>query len=80
LTGHGACPHDTVREIFPSETELFVARDAHDEHAADANQKKSKKGLIALLLAVVSAAVAVFAKKKHDQDLDESLWDEPRSL
>ncbi len=63
------------------ETELFVARQAKDEHADDAGQqKKGKKGVIALLLAVVSAVVAVVAKKKRDHDLDESLWDEPRSL
>ncbi|MEX2533563.1 MAG: hypothetical protein WD360_06330 [Nitriliruptoraceae bacterium] len=64
-----------------NETELFVARGAHDEPAGDAEQqKKGKKGVIALLLAAVSAVVAVLAKKKRDHDLDESLWDEPRSL
>lgn len=53
---------------------------AKEQNADDHAAKKGKKGLIALLLAVVGAAVAVFAKKKHDQDLDDSLWDEPRSL
>jgi len=64
-----------------NEMERFVARRAHDEVAGDAEQqKKSKKGVITLFLAVVSAVVAVLAKKKRDHDLDESLWDEPRSL
>lgn len=58
-----------------------MARRAHDEPAGDAEQqKKGKKGVITLLLAVVSAVFAVLAKKKRDHDLDESLWDEPRSL
>lgn len=64
-----------------NETEFYVARHAHDESMDAAKpQKKSKKGAITLLLAVVSAVFAVLAKKKRDHDLDESLWDEPRSL
>lgn len=53
---------------------------AQEPTADDQSPKKGKKGLIAVLFAVIGAAVAVFAKKKHDQDLDDSLWDEPRSL
>lgn len=51
-----------------------------EKNTEDVSQKKGKKGLVALLIATVGAAAAVFAKKKHDQDIDESLWDEPRSL
>ncbi|TVR36594.1 MAG: hypothetical protein EA388_03335 [Nitriliruptor sp.] len=42
--------------------------------------KNSKKGLVALLLAGVGAAAAVVLKKKRDQELDEALWEEPRSI
>lgn len=53
----------------------------HDEQPENTEpQKKGRKGLIALLLTVVSAGFAVLAKKKRDQVLDDSLWDEPRSL
>ena len=41
--------------------------------------KRSKKGLVAVLLAVGAAAM-FFMKKKRDQELDEALWEEPRSL
>lgn len=41
--------------------------------------KRSKKGLIALLIAVGAAAAFIF-KKKRDHELDEALWEEPRSL
>ena len=49
--------------------------------AGDADQEKSrsKKGLIALLLAVVGA-VGFFVKKKRERELDEALWEEPRAL
>lgn len=41
--------------------------------------KKSKKGIVALVLAA-AAGVAFALKKKRDQELDEALWEEPRSL
>jgi hypothetical protein len=41
--------------------------------------KSSKKGFVALLLAAIGAA-AFALKKKRDQELDEALWEEPRSL
>lgn len=41
--------------------------------------KRSKKGLVALLIAA-GAAVMFVLKKKRDQELDEALWEEPRSL
>ncbi len=37
------------------------------------------KSLFALLLAV-GAGIAVALKRKRDQELDEALWEEPRSL
>lgn len=42
--------------------------------------KTSKKGLVALLLTGLGAAAAVVLKKKRDQELDEALWEEPRSI
>lgn len=41
--------------------------------------KGGKKGIIALLLAAV-AGVALFLKRKRERELDEALWEEPRSL
>jgi hypothetical protein len=42
-------------------------------------EKGGKKGVFALLLAI-GAGVAVFLKRKRDQELDEALWEEPRSV
>jgi hypothetical protein len=43
------------------------------------DDKGGKKGVLALLLAL--AAGGLFAlKKKRDQELDEALWEEPRSI
>ncbi len=42
--------------------------------------KSSKKGLIALVLAAGAGVAAVVLKKKRDQELDEALWEEPRSI
>lgn len=44
-----------------------------------AEEKSSKKGIFALFLAA-GAAVAFALKKKRDQELDEALWEEPRSI
>ena len=41
--------------------------------------KKGKKGLILLVLGLAGGA-AVALKKKRDQELDEALWEEPRSV
>ena len=41
--------------------------------------KGGKKGFFALLLAAVAGAVFAL-KKKRDQELDEALWEEPRSI
>lgn len=42
-------------------------------------KKKKRKGKLALLVGAV-AAVGVVLKKKRDQELDEALWEEPRSI
>lgn len=41
--------------------------------------KGGKKGFFALLLAAIAGA-AFALKKKRDQELDEALWEEPRSI
>ncbi len=49
---------------------------------ADGNEQeksRSKKGLIALLLAAIGA-LGFFVKKKRERELDEALWEEPRAL
>jgi hypothetical protein len=43
-------------------------------------QKRSKKGLFALILAAGAGVAAFVMKKKRDQELDEALWEEPRSI
>jgi len=53
--------------------------DLNDE-ISDQKQKSSKKGPLALLLAVGAGVAAVVMKKKRDQELDEALWEEPRSI
>ena len=42
--------------------------------------KGSKKGLFALLIAAGAGVAAFVMKKKRDQELDEALWEEPRSI
>jgi hypothetical protein len=42
--------------------------------------KSGKGGVITLVLAAVGVAAAVLLKKKRDQELDEALWEEPRSI
>jgi hypothetical protein len=44
-----------------------------------AEEKSSKKGIFALILGA-GAAIAFALKKKRDQELDEALWEEPRSI
>lgn len=41
--------------------------------------KSGRKGLFALVLAI-GAAVGLVAKRKRDQELDDSLWEEPKSI
>jgi hypothetical protein len=42
--------------------------------------KGGKKGLVALLLGLAAAGAAIVLKRKRDQELDEALWEEPRSI
>ena len=43
-------------------------------------KKGSKLSLFAGILAAVGGVAAVVMKKKRDQELDEALWEEPRSI
>lgn len=54
------------------------ASDRIDELQAK-EKKGGKKGLLALLVAI-GAGVAMALKRKRDQELDEALWEEPRSI
>jgi hypothetical protein len=54
------------------------ASDRIDDLGKD-EDKGGKKGVFALLLAI-GAGVAVALKRKRDQELDEALWEEPRSI
>jgi hypothetical protein len=54
-----------------------TASDRIDELKGE--DKRSKKGIFALLLAA-GAAIGFALKRKRDQELDEALWEEPRSL
>jgi hypothetical protein len=40
---------------------------------------KRRKGVLAMLIAA-AAAVGIVLKRKRDQELDEALWEEPKSL
>ncbi|MFO7777614.1 MAG: hypothetical protein R6V28_04605 [Nitriliruptoraceae bacterium] len=53
--------------------------DLNDE-INDKQQKSSKKGPVALVLAIGAGVAAFVMKKKRDQELDEALWEEPRSI
>jgi hypothetical protein len=55
-----------------------MATDKIDELTKE-DEKGGKKGIFALLLAI-AAGVAVALKRKRDQELDEALWEEPRSI
>jgi hypothetical protein len=43
-------------------------------------EKGGKKGIVVMLLGLGAAAAAFILKRKRDQELDEALWEEPRSL
>ncbi len=42
-------------------------------------KKKKRKGKLAVVFGAIAAAALVL-KKKRDQELDEALWEEPRSV
>ncbi len=54
--------------------------DELNSEIAGGKKKKSKSGLIAAILAFGGAIAAFGMKKKRDQELDEALWEEPRSI
>jgi hypothetical protein len=57
-----------------------MATDKIDELSGDKKDDKGgKKGIFALLLAI-GGGVAFALKRKRDQELDEALWEEPRSI
>ncbi len=56
-----------------------LAEDRIDELTGEKKKGKKRKGMFALLLGAVAVA-AVGLKKKRDQELDEALWEEPRSI
>ena len=55
-----------------------ISKDAKSKLGKEPEPKKGKSKF-ALLLAVL-AGVAVAFKRKRDQELDEALWEEPRSV
>jgi hypothetical protein len=55
------------------------AVDKVEDLTAD-DDKGGKKGLFVVLLGLGAAAAAFVLKRKRDQELDEALWEEPRSL
>jgi hypothetical protein len=50
-----------------------------DEETTDKEESGGKGKLFALFLAIAGAA-GYFLKKKRERELDEALWEEPRSL
>lgn len=62
-----------------SDTFDSLAKDAKARVGKEDEEKSGGKGKFALLLAVL-AGVAVALKRKRDQELDEALWEEPRSV
>ena len=56
-----------------------LAEDRIDDLTGETQKRKKRKGTIALLIGLVAAG-AVALKKKRDQELDEALWEEPRSI
>ncbi len=43
-------------------------------------KRRRRKGLVTVLLGAFAAVAGVVVKRKRDQELDESLWEEPKSL
>ncbi len=55
------------------------ASDKFDELTEPEEEKGGGKGKFVLLLAAIGGAVFAL-KRKRDQELDEALWEEPRSI
>jgi hypothetical protein len=50
-----------------------------DELAGEPEKEKGGKGVFFLFLAAIGGALFAL-KRKRDQELDEALWEEPRSI
>jgi hypothetical protein len=55
------------------------ASDRLDDLTSEPEPEKGGKGKFLLLLAAIGGALFAL-KKKRDQELDEALWEEPRSI
>ena len=56
-----------------------LAGDRIDELTGEKKKRKGRKRGVALVLGAL-AAVGIVLKRKRDQELDEALWEEPRSV
>lgn len=56
-----------------------MASDRLDDLRAEPEPEKGGKGKFLVLLAAIGGAVFAL-KRKRDQELDEALWEEPRSI
>lgn len=56
-----------------------LAEDRIDELTGEKAKRKKRTGTLALLFGIAAAA-GIALKKKRDQELDEALWEEPRSI
>ncbi len=71
---------DGLRRKAEKKGQEFQSRTADRiEHLSGEKQRSRKKGLFAFIVAAGAAAGVLF-KRKRDQELDESLWEEPKSL
>ena len=59
--------------------ELSSVAAAKVDELTPKDEKSGKKGIIAVLVAAIAGG-AFALKKKRDQELDEALWEEPRSI
>ena len=55
------------------------ATDKYEELTTDEPASKGGKGKLLVLLAAIGGTVFAL-KRKRDQELDEALWEEPRSI
>ena len=55
------------------------ASDKYEELTTDDEPSKGGKGKVLVLLAAIGGTVFAL-KRKRDQELDEALWEEPRSI
>lgn len=75
VADRAATTAEELGEELQERAEAKVAGNGHEDNGTS----RSKKGLIALFLAGLAGAV-MFLKRKRERELDEALWEEPRSL